>query len=108
MRINLINALAASGIFSPAEKLLESLDSLTLSPSQKLQEAAAGRQLYSYMRGYLDEENEFTPILTHKFDDYDAYLRNHLPADDPYRLFLVAERLVRSGRNKRVTNWMIC
>lgn len=104
IRINLINALAASGIFGPAEKLLESLDSLPLTPGQKLQQASAGRQLYSYMRGYLDEENEFTPMLTHKFVDYDAYLREHLPANDPYRLFLIAEKQVRSGRNKEARN----
>lgn len=100
LHIDLINACAASGIFTVAERLLSSLDSTTLTPAQTIARAKAGRQLYSYYRGYLDDENEITPRLTDKFYEFDAYLREKLPSGDPYRLFWVAEHHMREGRNK--------
>ncbi len=100
LSLKILNSLAASGIFSEAQKVKAHIDSLTLTPAQELKFAQAGRQLYSYMKGYLDEENELAMSLTSEFDDYDAYLRENLPEDDPYRIFLVGEQYVRVGKNK--------
>ena len=100
LSLRMLNALSASGIFSEAEKMKARLDSLSLSPEQELEFAKAGRQLYSYMKGYLDEENELALSLTGEFDEYDAFLRANLPESDPYRIFLVGEQYVRIGKNK--------
>jgi len=100
IRIKLIQSLSASGIFGQAETLLHEMDSTKLSPEQKILWADAGRQLYSYLRGYLDEENYLAQVLTKDFESYDAYLREHLPADNNYRRFLDGEQLVRRGHNK--------
>lgn len=100
VRIKMLNAQAASGLFGVAEKQLAYLDSLSLTPRQLLDKAAAARQLYSYFKGYLGEENALTPAITAKFLKYDAYLREHLSDNDPYRKFLVGEQHVRDGKNK--------
>lgn len=100
MRIDQINSLAASGMFTYAERLLDGLDTLSLTPKQKLDKASAGRQLYSYMMGYLDDENELADSLALKFMAYDTYLRTNLPKDDPNLIFMLGEQSVREGRNK--------
>ena len=100
LRIDLINACAASGIFTIAEHTLLELDSASLSPTQTIAHAKAGRQLYSYYRGYMDDDNDITPMLTSRFTEYDSFLREKLPPDDPYRKFWTAEQHMREGRNK--------
>lgn len=98
--IKMINALAASGIFGKAEGMLALVDTLTLTPAQSLEKAKAGRQLYSYLRGYLNEDNEISPMLTQPYEFYDSLLRATLPETDRYRQFLVGEKAVKEGRNK--------
>lgn len=100
LRIKMINALASSGIFTRAESFMSAIDTTSLSANQKIEYAKAGRQLYSYMRGYLGEDNEITPAVTSGFENYDEYLRTHLPAEDNYLTFLQAEKSVREGHNR--------
>lgn len=100
IKISLVNSLAASGLFGQAEKLLSTIDTTRLSPQQKLNYNQSGRQLYSYFKGYLDDENELMPVLTANYDLYDNYLCSNYPKDSNYYKFLIAEKNVKEGRNK--------
>lgn len=94
-KIAVVNALSASGLFVAAES---AFCDLPLSESTRVERWKAGRQLYSYMAGYVGASNRFEEEYRRRYRAYDDSLLAVLPATDSFRQFLSAERLISDGR----------
>lgn len=102
-RICLAKAQGAAGLFTLASSSLDALDTLLLSPEQKLEYAGAARQLYSYMfeyaKGHSDEEG-YNRYMNAELE-YEQYLICHLSPDSVERKFLYAQNLQRQGKKEQ-------
>lgn len=93
-KIAVVNALSASGLFVAAESAFRNL---SLSKSTQVARWKAGRQLYSYMAGYVGSANRFEEEYRRRYRAYDDSLLAVLPATDNFRQFISAERLIADG-----------
>lgn len=99
-RILSINALAAAGIFTKAEKELNEIEKIPMSRNLNIELLKAGRQLYSYILSYIDGHQEVCSEYKHRYDEYDDKLIALLPKTSTYYRFIYAERLINEGRYK--------
>lgn len=93
-KIAMVNALSASGLFVAAENAFKNLSK---GESTKVARLKAGRQLYSYMAGYVGTSNRFEEEYRRRYRAYDDSLFSVLPATDHFRQFISAERLIADG-----------
>ena len=93
-RIAMVNALSASGLFVAAESAFKNLSRME---STRVARLKAGRQLYSYMAGYVGTSNRFEEEYRRRYRAYDDSLLAVLPATDNFRQFISAERLIADG-----------
>lgn len=96
-RISMVTSLAAAGIFTEARSRFEALLADTLPEAVKPDLWKAGRQLYSYMMGYVAGENIYRRTYQEAYRAYDDSLMRVLPATDRFRRFINAERMVSDG-----------
>lgn len=97
-RIARINALSTAGIFVRAIEELDSVAVRKMDNDMKLHYWSAGRKLYGYMRAYVEGDPEFFSEYSQKYYQYDDSLVAHLPANNYFRRFYEAEKLVNGGR----------
>ncbi len=93
-RIAIVNALSASGLFVAAESAFKNLSQ---GESTRIARWKAGRQLYSYMAGYVGTANRFEEEYRKRYRAFDDSLLAVLPATDNFRQFLSVERLIADG-----------
>lgn len=105
-RASEIRALATAGIFAQALPRLQQLDSLKLTKDEKLEVWKAGRQLYSYMTGYVSEESHIYESYRRAYTQYDDSLLANLPSSDLLHSFLEGERLVSAGNYARASRYL--
>lgn len=106
-RIARINALCTAGIFTRAVEELQAAEPQATDRNMKISYWLAGRKLYGYMRMYVEGDKQFFNEYTNKYLQYDDSLINNLPANDPRRIFYVAERLVQHGNNDEARNMLM-
>lgn len=99
-RIASMNALAAAGIFTKAEKELKEIEQLSMSEEQMVELLKAARQLYSYMLSYIEGHQQIYSEYKQIYEYYDSQLLNVLPTNLSYFKFINAEHLIREGRYK--------
>lgn len=93
-----INALSTAGIFTRALDDFRRIDADGWDLPMKILYWSAARKLYGYMKVYVEGDKEFYDEYTEKYFQYDDSIVNNLPANDPTRIFYVAERDVERGR----------
>lgn len=97
-KIALLNAHSSAGLFSTADEIFHTLESMTLTPAQKIEFWKAARQYYSYMKAYVDDDSPIYGDYTRQYVAYDDSLLMVLPHSDRFYQFIHAERLVRDGK----------
>lgn len=96
-RLVLADALTTAGLFSEAKQILSDLDIATLSPELKIEYWKSNRLFYTYCLSYLNVDNEFSDYYHNLSMNSDDSLFKNLRQDDPYYIFISAERNI----NKR-------
>ncbi len=99
-RIARLNAMSASGIFTEAEKELNSLCRQQMNDTIAINLWKAGRQLYSYMKSYVEGHNHLYNSYNDMFMIYDDKLLETMPKTDSFYQFIYAERLIQDGKYK--------
>lgn len=92
------DALGASGFFSQAIQLYDSLPATGLDKPDRIEYFKAGRRIYSNLCNYMDGQGLFYSHYVDKYAECDDSLTNLLPETDPFRKFIVSEKLVSRGR----------
>ena len=106
-RIARINALCTAGIFTRAVEELKVVEPQAIDRNMKISYWLSGRKLYGYMRMYVEGDKQFFNEYTNKYIQYDDSLISNLPANDPTRIFYVAERLVQHGNNDEAQKMLL-
>lgn len=97
-QVSLCAAMATAGLFTSATAAFDSLNSLELDRSIRIELWKTGRMLYSYMIAYVGEDQPFRDNYTMHYMAYDDSLLKSLPRHDPLRRFIKGERLVYERR----------
>lgn len=105
-RASEIRALATAGIFAQALPKLQQLDTLKLTKEEKLEVWRAGRQLYSYMTGYVSEDSHIFESYRKAYTQYDDSLIANLPQSNMLHSFLEGERFVTAGNYARASKYL--
>lgn len=97
-KLTLCNALVASGLFSQATLLYDSLGSEAASRESRIDYFITGRRLYSNISSYIDERGYMAEVYKSKYEECDDSLIRLMPKDDILRKFIIGERMVSTGR----------
>lgn len=100
-KLNLVYAYAASGLFLPAKRLMETLDTANISPEQKLDYYAVNRRMYSNITQYAHGNSDVTEFAQNANDNAEHYIIANMPEDIPMRHFILAQHLHRHGEDRQ-------
>lgn len=100
-RIARLSALTSAGIFNLAEEELLNLQNLPMTKRHQSDFWQVGRQLYAYMYVYSMDNYEVSEIFRKKNMQYDDSLLTVLKPNNPFRRFIMCERMVVNGNYRQ-------
>lgn len=101
---SLVNALGTAGLFSPANRYLDSISSHIKTKQEKIEYWKSARMLYSYMGAFVQDHSTYSEFYKKKYFTCDDSLLNLLPQSDSFYKFILSERLVTEGRLTEAKN----
>ncbi|MDE6717684.1 MAG: hypothetical protein K2J70_05760, partial [Muribaculaceae bacterium] len=98
--LTLTNALSASGYFSAAVTIFDSVAKKNLSHDDRLSYWYIGRQLYSNICNYVGETGRLYDIYFEKENVFVDSLIRFLPEGNDFKVFLKAQVLINAGKEE--------
>ncbi len=98
----LVDALSASGLFTHATLLYDSLHNLSKPEKYKIEYFLSGRRIYSNIIQYTEGTGDLGDFYRSKYIECDDSLLSILPEGTATREFIACERLVDEGKYRQV------